>query len=114
MAQHIRKGDLVMVIAGDDRHKANPVGRVLRVLPKRGKVVVEGVNVCKKHVKPNQKNPQGGIVEKEMPVALSNVMPVVDGKPSRVRFQVRPDGAKVRVAAKNGQAIGAELRKAGR
>lgn len=98
-----------MVMAGDG---ARRTGRVLRVLPKRGKVVVEGIHVARKHVRPNQKQPQGGLIEKEMPIDLSNVMPVVDGKPTRVRFESRPNGSKVRLAVRGGQALGPELRKA--
>jgi large subunit ribosomal protein L24 len=101
-----------MVVAGDDRYKANPVGRVLRVMPKKGKVIVEGMNVCKKHVRPNTaKSPQGGIIEKEMPIDISNVMPVIDGKPTRVRFEKRPDGSKVRIAVRSGAVLGPALRK---
>ena len=92
------------------------VGKVLRIIagktPDQDRVVVEGVNIRKKHVKPSQQNTQGGIIEKEMPIHISNVMPVVDGKPTRVRFQTREDGSKVRVAAAGGQQIGPELRKA--
>lgn len=109
MARHIRKGDLVAVTAGSARGRQ---GKVLSVNPKRSSVIVEGVNVRKKHVKPSQQNPQGGIIQKEMPIHVSNVSPVSDGKPTRVRFQVRPDGSKVRIAARSGQQIGQELRKA--
>ena len=112
MAQHIRKGDMVMVMSGQERHSRNRIGRVLRVLPNQQRVIVEGMNVCKKHIKPTQQNQQGGVVEKEMPMHISNVMPVVDGKPTRVRFERRPDGSKVRIAALDGQVIGPELRKA--
>lgn len=117
MARHIRKGDLVVVNSGALRAK-NPTeverrtARVLRVLPKKGKVIVEGVNVRRKHVKPSQKNPQGGMVDKELPIDISNVQPVADGKASRVRFEKRDDGTKVRVAARNGQPLGPELKKA--
>ncbi len=89
MARHVRKGDLVVVTKGDDRGQQ---GKVLSVIPKHGRVVVEGVNVCKKHIKPSQENPQGGVIEKEMPIHISNVSPVADGKPTRVRFQTQPDG----------------------
>ena len=91
MARHIRKGDLVVVTSGKARGRQ---GKVLSMIPKRSMVVVEGVNVRKKHLKPSQQNPQGGIVEKEMPIHASNVSPVADGKPSRVRFEVKPDGSK--------------------
>ncbi len=109
MPQHVRKGDLVSVISGAERGRT---GKVLRVLPKQRQVVVEGLNTARRHVKPNQKNPQGGVIEKEMPLDISNVLPVVDGKPTRVRFTSKPDGSKLRVAVKGGQTIGAELRSA--
>ncbi len=109
MAQHIRKNDLVMVTAGDARGRS---AKVLRVMPKQGKVVVQGVNVVRRHVKPNPKYPQGGVVEKELPIDLSNVQPVVDGKATRVRFATKSDGSKVRTAARGGAVIGQELRKA--
>ena len=109
MARHVRKGDLVYVRSGKDRRRT---GKVLRVIPEKDQVVVEGINVRKKHVKPSQKNPQGGIIQMEMPVHASNVSPVADGKPTRVRFETRPDGSKVRIAVVNGQQLGPELRKA--
>jgi large subunit ribosomal protein L24 len=109
MPQHVRKGDLVMVMAGDDRGRT---GRVLRVLPRHGQVVVEGVNIHRKHVRRSEKNPRGGLQEKESAMDLSNVMPVVDGKPTRVRFQTLPDGSKVRIAVRGGATLGAPLHKA--
>jgi len=107
MARHIRKGDLVVVTTGAARGRQ---GKVLIMMPKRGMVIVEGVNVRKKHIKPSQQNPQGGIVEKEMPIHASNVSPAADGKPSRVRFEIKPDGSKIRVAVRSGHQIGRELR----
>lgn len=109
MARHVRKGDLVQVIAGKARGQQ---GRVLRIVTKEDRVLVEGVNVRRKHLKPSQSNPQGGIVDKEMPIHISNVLPVSDGKPTRVRFETRKDGSKVRVGVRGGQVIGTELRKA--
>jgi large subunit ribosomal protein L24 len=100
---------MVMVTAGDDKGRQ---GRVLRVIPKTGRVVVEGINVHKRHVRPSQQNQRGGVIEKELPIHLSNVSPVVDGKPTRVRFQTKADGSKVRVAARGGEQIGPELKKA--
>lgn len=114
---------MVIVIAGDGSKRHQPDGtttrdltprKVLRVLPGGRKVVVEGVNVHKKHVRPSQANPQGGVTERELPIDASNVQPVVDGKPTRVRFETRPDGSKVRVAARNGEQLGPELKKARR
>lgn len=121
MARHVRKGDMVIVIAGDGSKRRQADGRttrdltprkVLRVIPDQEKVVVEGVNVHKRHTRPTQANPQGGVTEKELPIHISNVAPAVDGKPTRVRFQTKEDGSKVRVAARNGEQIGPELKKA--
>ena len=97
--QKIKKDDMVIVIAGKDKDKT---GKVLSV--KDGKVVVEGVNVVKKHTKPNQMNQNGGIVEKEAAIDVSNVMLLVDGKATRVGFEVK-DGKKVRVAKATGKVI---------
>jgi large subunit ribosomal protein L24 len=108
MPRHIRKGDQVMVTSGDARGR---ISSVMRVLPDRDMVLVEGVNVRKRHMRPTQQNPQGGVIEKEMPIHISNVSPVVDGKPTRVRFERRKDGSKVRVAASNGEQIGQPLKK---
>ena len=95
----IKKDDMVIVIAGKDKDKT---GKVLSV--KDGKVIVEGVNVVKKHTKPNQMNQNGGIVEKEAAIDASNVMLYVDGKATRVGFEVK-DGKKVRVAKATGKVI---------
>jgi len=104
MARHIKSGDTVQVIAGNDR---GTQGKVLRVIPAEDKVVVEGVNVRYRHVRPNQRNQQGGRIEKEMPIHISNVLPVSPstGKPTRVRFEHREDGSKVRVAARGGEVL---------
>ncbi len=99
MARHIRKGDMVIVTAGNDR---GATGEVLRMLNKAQRVVVQGINVRAKHLKPTQANPQGGIVHREMPIHMSNVSPVVDGQATRVRWEVKPDGSKVRVAVRGG------------
>ncbi|MCC6579954.1 MAG: 50S ribosomal protein L24 [Phycisphaeraceae bacterium] len=109
MARHVRKGDLVYIRTGDDR---KTVAKVLRVMPGEQKVLVEGVNVKVRHIKPSQQNPQGGTIEKEMPIHISNVSPVSDGRPTRVRFESREDGAKVRVSSRTKQAVGPELKKA--
>ena len=97
--QKIKKDDMVIVIAGKDKDKT---GKVLSV--KEGKVIIEGVNVVKKHTKPNQMNQNGGIVEKEAAIDVSNVMLLVDGKATRVGFEVK-DGKKVRVAKATGKVI---------
>jgi large subunit ribosomal protein L24 len=103
MAQKIKKGDTVVVLAGKDKGRK---GEVTRVIPKDDKVVVSGVNVHARHRKPTQLNPQGGIERKEAPLHISNVAIAdpKDGSPTRVRFEER-DGKKVRVAAKSGELI---------
>lgn len=102
MPSHVKKGDVVMITAGAHKRK---MGEVLRVLPKSDQVVIKGLNLRTKHLKPTRLNPQGGIITKEAPIHMSNVSPVVDGKPTRVRFQVREDGSKVRVAARGGKVL---------
>lgn len=104
MARHIKQGDLVLVRTGDDRGKT---GKVLRILTKKDRVIVEGVNVHFKHVKPNQKQQQGGRIQKEMPLHISNVSPVSPstGKGTRVRYETRKDGSKVRLAVNGGDVL---------
>jgi large subunit ribosomal protein L24 len=104
MAMHIKKGDMVEVIAGDYK---GATGRVLRVIPKDNKVVVQGQNIAKKHVRPSRKNPQGGRMNVEQPIHISNVLPVTpkSSKGSRVRFQISSDGSKKRVTT-DGTEIG--------
>ena len=97
----IKRDDLVKVIAGKDRDKQ---GKVLHVDTKNNKVLVEGFNMITTHVKSGPGNPQGGIVQKEAALDISNVMLVVDGKATRVGFEVK-DGKKVRVAKATGKAI---------
>lgn len=97
----IKRDDLVKVIAGKDKDKQ---GKVLHIDTKNSKVVVEGVNMITKHVKPGAGNPQGGIVQKEAAFDISNVMLIVDGKTTRVGFEVK-DGKKVRVAKATGKVI---------
>lgn len=101
---HVRKGDTVELIAGRYRGKR---GKILQVLPKRGKVIVEGVNIVKRHSKPTQKLPQGGIVEKAAPVFSSRVMLVCPkcGKAARVGHGYLGDGTKVRVCKNCGEQI---------
>lgn len=94
MAYHIRQDDMVEVITGDH---AGTRGKVLRVLRKRNMVLVQGVNMVFRHVKPSRKNPQGGRLQKEAPIHMSNVLPV-DEKThhgTRVRFEVQKSGGKV-------------------
>jgi large subunit ribosomal protein L24 len=104
MARNIKTGDQVMVIAGAAKGKT---GRVLRIVSGKEKIVVEGINRVWKHVKPSQRNQQGGRIQKDAPIAISNVMPVdpISGKPTRVRFEER-DGKKHRVAVKGGTDLG--------
>ena len=99
----VKREDTVVVIAGKDKGKT---GKVVKVFPKTNKVIVEGVNVVTKHQKPSAMNPQGGIVNKEAAIHVSNVMPddPETGKGTRVRFEMR-DGKKVRVAVKSGKEI---------
>ncbi|MDN7243765.1 50S ribosomal protein L24 [Planococcus sp. N028] len=100
---HVKKGDTVKVISGKDKGKT---GVVLTALPKKERVLVEGVNIVKKHTKPNQANPQGGIVSQEAAIHVSNVM-LLDpksGEPTRVGYKVE-DGKKVRVAKKSGEKL---------
>lgn len=100
---HVKKGDKVKVITGKDKGKE---GIVLAAFPKKDRVIVEGVNIVKKHVKPNQLNTQGGIVSQEAPIHVSNVM-LIDpktGEPTRVGYKIE-NGKKVRVAKKTGAVI---------
>ena len=101
---HVKRGDLVGVIAGRERGKR---GKVLRVLPEKGRVVIEHVNMLKKHQRPTQKLRQGGIIERESPLALSNVLVVCSrcDKPSRSGIKVLGDGRKVRVCKRCGESI---------
>lgn len=98
MGLHIKKGDLVQIIAGD--HKG-ATGHVLNVDVDKQKVLVQGHNLAKKHVKPSRKNPRGGRISVEKPVHISNVLPVnpKTNQGTRVKFRVESDGTKKRVAA---------------
>ena len=98
MTMHVKKGDLVEVITGDDQGAR---GRVLSVDPVRQWVVVEGVNRVYRHVRPSRRNPQGGRLQVERPIHISNVLPVSSktDRPTRVHFEVANDGSKKRLAA---------------
>ena len=101
---HIKKGDTVIVLAGEDKGKT---GKVLKVDVDKQRAIVEGVNVVKKSAKPSAKNPQGGIVEQEASIHISNLN-LIDpksGKPTRVGIKINEDGKKVRVAKKSGEEI---------
>lgn len=104
MGARIKKGDSVVVIKGKNKGKR---GKVLKMLTAKGRVIVEKVNMTKHHSKPSQANPQGGIVEKEGSLAISNVM-LLDPKTNRgtrVGFKVLEDGTKVKVARGSGETI---------
>tara|TARA_B110000438_G_C15767146_1_gene630170 strand:- start:843 stop:1148 length:306 start_codon:yes stop_codon:yes gene_type:complete len=98
----IKKNDTVQVITGADSGKS---GRVIKVYLETDKIVVEGVGMVKKHTRPTQENPQGGIVEKEAAIHISNVMLLVSGKPTRVGFKILENGKKVKVAKSTGEVI---------
>lgn len=103
---HIRKGDTVVVITGKSRDHGRR-GRVLAVYPKQQRVLVEGVNVVKRHTKPSSSNQQGGIVEKEAPMHISNVMPWCEsaGCPSKILMKRLEDGSRIRVFKVNGETV---------
>ena len=98
----LKKGDTVVVISGKDRGQE---GEVVQVMPTLNKVIVNGVNTAKKHSKARKTNQQGGIIDRDMPVDVSNVMLVHKGKPTRVGYTTQPDGTKVRVAKRTGEVI---------
>ena len=98
----IKKGDSVQVTTGND---AGKTGRVIKVYLDKDRVVVEGVNIVKKHARPTQDNPQGGIIEKESSIHISNIMLVVGGKPTRVGFKSLENGKKVKFAKSTGEVI---------
>ena len=104
MAAKIKKGDYVVVIAGKDKGQK---GEVLKVFPKELRVVVKGVKMVKRHVRPSQADPEGGIKQFEAPIHVSNVahMDPKDNKPTRVGFKTLKDGQKVRVTKKSGEVI---------
>jgi large subunit ribosomal protein L24 len=104
MSARIRKGDNVVVISGKDKGKT---GKVTRVLHEEDRVVVAGVNLVKRHMRPTPRNPSGGILEREQPIHASKVM-LVDpssGKGTRVRFKTLENGKKVRIAVKSGDEL---------
>lgn len=102
---HVKKGDIVKVISGDDKGKT---GRVLMVFPAKQRVLVEGINLHTKHQKPNQENPQGGRTQKELPIHVSNVQPLdpASGEATRIgRKRADGDGPWVRYAKKSGEVL---------
>ncbi|WP_110926012.1 50S ribosomal protein L24 [Bacillus massiliglaciei] len=100
---HVKKGDKVVVISGKDKGKQ---GTILAAFPKKNRVLVEGINIVKKHSKPSQANPQGGIISQEAAIHVSNVMPLdpKSGKPTRVGYKIE-NGKKVRVAKISGESL---------
>ena len=114
---HVKTGDTVIVISGRSKDllrnenstqtgDKGKIGKVLKVFPKTGKIIVEGVNIKKRHIKPNEMNPQGEVVEREIPIFSSKVMlwDETAGKPTRVRKEIR-DGKKVRISVVSGNEI---------
>ena len=101
---HVRKDDTVVVVSGKDKGKQ---GKVLRALPKEGKVVVEGVNVVARHTKPKGQGDPGGIIRSEAPIYASKVMLVCEkcNKATRISYKILPDGKKVRVCKKCGETL---------
>lgn len=100
---HIKTGMNVRVIRGNHRGQE---GKVLYAFPKNDRVIIEGVNLIKRHTKPSQDNPQGGIVEKEASLHISNLMVLHSGKPTRIGYKKLDDGTKIRIANKTGEEIG--------
>ncbi len=100
----IKKGDKVIVLSGKDRGKQ---GTVLRVLPKDAKVIVDGVNIARRHTRATRANTQAGIIDKVMPLPVSNVAVISpkDGKATRVGYRFEPDGTKIRICKRTGADI---------
>ena len=101
----IKKGDRVVVLSGKDRGKE---GVVMRALPEVGKVIVEGVNTARKHQRPTRVTQSGGIIDKDMPIDVSNVAIISprDGKATRIGYRIKDDGTKVRVCKRTGAELG--------
>ena len=98
----IKKGDTVQIITGNNAGKS---GRVIKVYPNHNRVVVEGINMVKKHTRPTQDNPQGGIMEKEAAVHVSNVMYLAGGKTGRLGFKILENGRKVRYSKTTAEVV---------
>ena len=101
---HIKKNDMVKIISGKEQGKT---GKVLRVLPEKGRVVVESLNVIKRHTRPNQLYPEGGILEKEAPLSISNVMLICGScnQPTRTGVRLLEDGSKTRYCKKCNESV---------
>ena len=98
----IKKNDNVTVISGNYKGKT---GRVIKIDKIKNRAIVEGVNKVKKHTKPNQSNPQGGIIEKELSINMSNLMVLHKGSPVKIGFKISKNGKKIRINRKNGDSI---------
>lgn len=103
---HIRKGDTVLIMTGDSRDHGKK-GRVLAVYPKKDRILVEGINFVSRHTRPTRNNQQGGIVQKEAPVHISNVMAWCEsaGKPSKIIMQREAGGTRKRIFKVNGETV---------
>ena len=99
---NLKKGDRVVVLTGKDRGRE---GVISRVMPKEGKVIVDGINIAKKHQKSTRATMQAGIIDREMPIDASNVAILSQGRPSRVGFRIEADGKKVRIAKRTGEVL---------
>jgi len=101
---HIKKNDMVKIIAGKEQGKT---GKVLRVLPEKSRVVIEGLNMIKRHTRPNQLYPEGGILEKEAPLSVSNVMLICGScnQPTRTGIRLLEDGSKTRYCKKCNESV---------
>ena len=107
MAAKIKKGDYVQVISGSIKTGKGKKGEVLQVFAKQQRVLVAGINMVKRHVRPSQAEPEGGIKQFEAPISISNVahLDPKDGKPTRIGFKTLKDGKKVRIAKRSGEVI---------
>jgi len=105
VGRHVRKGDMVQVIAGNDKGK---VGEVISVDVETEKVLVQGVNRVYRHLRPSRRHPQGGRIQKEMPIHISNVLPIdpKTNRPTRAGFRTNEDGSKERFAKQSGESLG--------
>ena len=99
---HLKTGMTVRVMSGNHKGKE---GKIHYVHPKKQRVIIEGVNLIKRHMRPSQENPQGGVVEREGAIHISNVMLIHGGKPTRIGYKKLDDGSKVRIATKTGDEI---------
>ena len=104
MAARLKTGDLDVVMSGKNKGRQ---WKIARILADSDRVVVEGINLVKRHMRPTPKNPQGGILEREQPIAACKVMPIdpKTGKPTRVRFSTDAKGNKTRIAVKSGEEL---------